>query len=286
MAIVADFDPTTPSIARVYDYLLEGKDNFAVDREVAQRMMAVAPLTAEVTRENRQFLARAVAWAANRGITQFIDLGCGLPTAPNTHETARAIAAGARVAYLDNDAVVLSHLHALAAKGNPGVTVVDGDVREVATVLGAVAAGIDLSAPACLLMGFLLHFFASGESGLQHLLLRGGAGVQPLGAGLRQLLRRPGAGAARRGRRPGVAPGLGAGRAPPAPRRPGDRGRGPGRLALNPGHLGPDSQSSSVSTIRPRRPPAATRRCAAATCSSGRVAATRGVSWPASMPRC
>ena len=160
MAIVPDFDPTTPSIARVYDYLLDGKDNFAVDREVAQRMMAVAPLTAEVTRENRQFLARAVTWAANRGITQFVDLGCGLPTAPNTHETAQAIAAGARVAYLDNDAVVLSHLHALAAKGNPGVTVVDGDVREVATVLGAVAAGIDLSAPACLLMGFLLHFFA------------------------------------------------------------------------------------------------------------------------------
>jgi O-methyltransferase involved in polyketide biosynthesis len=103
--------------------------------------------------------ARAVAWAANRGITQFIDLGCGMPTAPNTHETARAISAGARVAYLDNDAVVLSHLRALAAKGNPGVTVVDGDVREVATVLDAVAADIDLAAPACLLMGFLLHFF-------------------------------------------------------------------------------------------------------------------------------
>ena len=113
MAIVADFDPTTPSIARVYDYLLDGKDNFAVDREVAQRLMAVAPLTVDVTRENRQFLARAVTWAANQGITQFIDLGCGLPTAPNTHETAQAI-----------------------------------------------AAGIDLSAPACLLMGFLLHFFA------------------------------------------------------------------------------------------------------------------------------
>src|SRR5438876_1126134 len=160
MAIVADFDPTTPSIARVYDYLLDGKDNFAADREGAQRLLAVAPLAAEVTRENRQFLARAVAWAANQGIGQFIDLGCGMPTVPNTHETARAIAAGARVAYLDNDAVVLSHLHALAAKENPGVTVVDGDVREVATVLGAVAAGIDLSAPACLLMGFLLHFFA------------------------------------------------------------------------------------------------------------------------------
>ena len=159
MASVPDFDPTTPSIARVYDYLLDGKDNFAVDREAAERLKAAAPLTVDVTRENRQFLARAVAWAANQGITQFIDLGCGMPTVPNTHETAQAISPGARVAYLDDDAVVLSHLRALAAKGNAGVTVVDGNVREVAASLDAVAAGIDLSAPACLLMGYLLHFF-------------------------------------------------------------------------------------------------------------------------------
>ena len=160
MAIVADFDPRTPSIARVYDYLLNGKDNFAADREVAERLLAVAPLTAEVTRENRQFLARAAAWTARQGIRQFIDLGCGMPTAPNTHQAARAVAADARVAYVDNDAVVLSHLRALAAKGNPDVMVVDGDVREVAAVLADVAAGIDLSEPVCLLMGFLLHFFA------------------------------------------------------------------------------------------------------------------------------
>ena len=94
MASVPDFDPTTPSIARVYDYLLDGKDNFAVDREAAERLKAVAPLTVEVTRENRQFLARAVTWAANQGITQFIDLGCGMPTVPNTHGTARAIVRG------------------------------------------------------------------------------------------------------------------------------------------------------------------------------------------------
>jgi hypothetical protein len=104
MAIVADFDPTTPSIARVYHYLLDEKDNFAADREVAQRLLAVAPLAAKVTRENRQFLARAVAWAANQGIGQFNFLGCGMPTVPNTHETARAIAADTRVAYLDNSA--------------------------------------------------------------------------------------------------------------------------------------------------------------------------------------
>jgi hypothetical protein len=68
MSVVADFDPSTPSIARVYDYLLDGKDNFAIDREVAERLMAVAPLAAEVTRENRQFLARAVTWTAKQGI--------------------------------------------------------------------------------------------------------------------------------------------------------------------------------------------------------------------------
>jgi O-methyltransferase involved in polyketide biosynthesis len=83
---------------------------------------------------------------------------------PNTHETAQAITTGARVAYVDNDAVVLSHLRALAAQGNPGVTVVDGDVRETDAILSAVTAGIDLAEPACLLMGFLLHFFTPGAA--------------------------------------------------------------------------------------------------------------------------
>ena len=130
---MADFDPTTPSIARVYDYLLNGKDNFAVDREVADKLLAVAPIAALVMRENRQFLARAARWAAEQGISQFIDLGCGMPTAPNTHQSAQAVTPDAHVAYVDTDAVVLAHLRALAAQGNPGVTVIDGDVREVAT---------------------------------------------------------------------------------------------------------------------------------------------------------
>jgi O-methyltransferase involved in polyketide biosynthesis len=156
---VPDFDPSTPSIARVYDYLLDGKDNFAVDREVAQKLLAVAPTAAAVMRENRQFLGRAVTWAAGQGITQFIDLGCGMPTAPNTHRSAQLVTAEPRVAYVDNDAVVLAHLRALAAHGSPGVTVIEGDVRETAVILDAVRAGIDLSRPACLLMGALLHFF-------------------------------------------------------------------------------------------------------------------------------
>jgi O-methyltransferase involved in polyketide biosynthesis len=161
---VADFDPNTPSIARVYDYLLDGKDNFAADRKVAEQLLAIAPLAAQVTRENRQFLARAVTWAANQGISQFVDLGCGLPTSPSTHETVRAITEDARVAYIDNDVVVLTHRRALAPKGEAGVTAVDGDVREPAVILDAVAAGIDLGAPACLVLGFLLHFFAPDDA--------------------------------------------------------------------------------------------------------------------------
>ncbi len=156
---VADFDPTTPSIARVYDYLLNGKDNFAVDREVADKLLAVAPISALVMRENRQFLARASGWAAEHGISQFIDLGCGMPTTPNTHQSAQAVNREAHVAYVDTDPVVLAHLRALAAQGNPGVTVIDGDVREVDVILGAISPVIDLSQPVCLLMGALLHFF-------------------------------------------------------------------------------------------------------------------------------
>jgi len=161
---VAKFDPNTPSIARVYDYVLGGKDNFQADRELARRLLDLIPLIAELALENRQFLARAVTWAADEGISQFIDLGCGLPTEPNTDESARAVIAGARVAYVDNDPIVVNHLRALLANGNPGVSVVHGDVRDAAAVLDGVRANIDLSAPACLIVGYLLHFFTAGDA--------------------------------------------------------------------------------------------------------------------------
>jgi len=158
---MAEFDPSVPSIARVYDSFLGGKDNFASDRALADRMIEMAPLVPVITRENRQFLIRAVTWAASQGIGQFLDLGCGMPTSPDTLESAREIIADARVAYVDNDPVVLSHLNARVAKGIPGVTVVAGDAREVPVILDGVQAGIDLSAPVCLIMGFLLHFFTA-----------------------------------------------------------------------------------------------------------------------------
>jgi SAM-dependent methyltransferase len=155
-----EFDPTKPSIARVYDYILGGKDNYAADRDVGDRLFAIVPLIRESATENRQFLARAAVWAATQGIDQFIDLGCGLPTAPNIHESVQAITPASRVAYVDSDPVVVRHLQALLAHGNPGVSVADVDVADPGTVLGSLRASVDLSAPVCLIIGFLLHFYA------------------------------------------------------------------------------------------------------------------------------
>ena len=135
------------------------KSNFAADREVAERQITIAPLIPVIVVENRRFLAHAVTWAANQGIRQFIDVGCDMPTSPTTGEVAREVHADARVAYIDSDPVVVSHhLDALLAHGSPGVTVVDGDVRDVPGVLARVSEGVDLSQPACLIMAMLLHF--------------------------------------------------------------------------------------------------------------------------------
>ena len=153
------FDVTVPNIARVYDYWLGGKDNFAVDRQLGDKLLDLYPPTAEIVRENKQFLARAIAWVAGEGIRQFIDLGAGLPTSPSTQETAQAVTPDARVAYVDNDPVVVVHLRAVLASGEQHVTVVDHDVRDVDAVLDEVSIGIDLQAPTCLILGSLLHFF-------------------------------------------------------------------------------------------------------------------------------
>jgi hypothetical protein len=158
---VAGFDPNTPSVARVYDYVLGGDDNFAADRELADRLLVLIPKFGELAVENRGFLSRAVTWAANQGIGQFLDLGCGLPTPPNTHETAQAINRDARVVYVDNDPAVIDHLPAVLARDGQGVRFVGRDVRDVAAVLDGARAGLDLSAPVGLVAGYLLHFLTA-----------------------------------------------------------------------------------------------------------------------------
>ena len=153
------FDASRPNMGRVYDYWLGGKENFAADREEAERLLEIYPQLRDLVRENRQFVTRAVTWAAQQGIGQFIDLGAGLPASPAVHATARAVLPSARVIYVDNDPVVLAHARALLATGD-GVAAVAADLRDPEAVLTdpEMRAVIDLAEPVCVILGAVLHF--------------------------------------------------------------------------------------------------------------------------------
>ena len=157
--MTAGFDSATPNMARVYDYWLGGKDHYAADRVEAERLLAIYPPLRDMVRENRAFVTQAVTWAARQGIGQFIDLGAGLPASPSVHQTARAVLPAARVAYVDNDPVVLSHARALLATSD-GVTAVAADLRDPAAVLAHpdLRAVIDPARPAGIILGAVLHF--------------------------------------------------------------------------------------------------------------------------------
>ena len=159
------FDPGTPNVARIYDYWLGGKDNFAADREVAERICALYPEMPVYIRRNRQFILAAVRRAACDGITQFIDLGSGLPARPSVHEAAREIAEDARVAYVDHDPVVVSHAAALLAKGT-GLAVTRQDLTDPAAVLAdpAVRAVHDPAVPSAIILGYIVHFMAPDQA--------------------------------------------------------------------------------------------------------------------------
>jgi len=159
------FDPSRPNVARIYDYLLGGKDHFAADRQAAQRLIAALPNAAAVARANRTFLAAAVQHVAREGIAQYLDIGAGLPTSPSVHECARAIVPGARVAYVDNDPVAVRHAQALLATGD-GVIAIEGDACEPEAILAdpRLAAVIDLTEPVCVLLVSMLHFFTAAEA--------------------------------------------------------------------------------------------------------------------------
>lgn len=157
-------DTTTPSTARMYDYYLGGKDNYPVDREAAEQVIAQHPQQRQLARNNRAFLVRAVRSLAEDGITQFIDIGTGIPTSPSVHEVAREVHPGAHVVYVDNDPVVLAHNRALL---NPDdrVTTIEGDMRDPEGILAdrELRNLIDFGQPVGLLFVSVLHFVPADE---------------------------------------------------------------------------------------------------------------------------
>jgi len=162
---VASLDTTRPNVARVWDYWLGGKDNFAADRELAEKMLSINPLAAQMARENRQFLYRSVGYVTQAGIRQFIDVGAGLPTALNTHDIALQANPGARVAYIDNDPMVIAHARALLARAEAAVAV-PGDMRDPAAILAdpQLTGLINLSEPVCVILSGVLHFLPASPA--------------------------------------------------------------------------------------------------------------------------
>ncbi|MFC3995704.1 SAM-dependent methyltransferase [Nocardiopsis sediminis] len=157
-------DTSIPNVARMYDYYLGGKDNFAVDREAARKVVAMVPELPATVRGNRDFLGRAVRDAAEAGIRQFIDLGTGLPTRDNVHEVALEAAPGSRVVYVDYDPVVVAHGEALLAT-TPSVRIIEADLRRPREILDhpVVGALIDLDEPVAVLLAAILHFVPDSE---------------------------------------------------------------------------------------------------------------------------
>ncbi|GAA3205986.1 SAM-dependent methyltransferase [Nonomuraea helvata] len=155
----AGVDPTVPSVARMYDYLLGGKDNFAADREAAARIIQLSPNAKEVAQADRAFLGRAVRAVAESGIRQFLDIGTGLPTQENVHQVAGRVSPGSRVVYVDNDPIVLVHARALLAE-TADTIVVEGDMRDPKAILGhpQITRHLDFERPVAVLLVAVLHF--------------------------------------------------------------------------------------------------------------------------------
>jgi hypothetical protein len=154
-----------PQSARMYDYYLSGKTNFPVDRETAEHALKVNPQIRSFARANRAFMTRAVNHLTGLGIRQFLDIGTGIPTSPNVHETAQAAIPDARVVYVDNDPIVLAHARALLANSTPDgrIDYIQADAREPEAILNHPCLtgpdpALDLSRPVALQLIALMHF--------------------------------------------------------------------------------------------------------------------------------
>jgi O-methyltransferase involved in polyketide biosynthesis len=160
-----EIDTTVAHSARLWNYLLGGKDNFAVDREAAEQAIALMPELVQSARADREFLGRAVEFLAGEaGIRQFLDIGTGLPTADNTHEVAQRSAPDSRIVYVDKDPIVLVHARALLESGPQGATdYIDADLNEPDVILQAAARTLDFTQPVAIMLLGVLNFIVDND---------------------------------------------------------------------------------------------------------------------------
>jgi O-methyltransferase involved in polyketide biosynthesis len=191
----ADLDTSKPNVARAYDFLLGGKDNFPADRDLAGKLLAIYPATRQMVRENRRFLVRALDYVLAQGISGYLDLGAGLPTSPAVHDIVRRYDTTAPVLYVDSDPVVISHLRALSCSGDPRVHAIPADLADPAAVLTQAhqTGEIDFTEPVCLIAAMVLHFldaatardlvktYADALAPGSHVILTVGAGEAAIG---------------------------------------------------------------------------------------------------------
>ncbi|MFF1698757.1 SAM-dependent methyltransferase [Streptomyces sp. NPDC058257] len=154
-------DTSHPHPARVYDWLLGGKDNYPVDEAVGEKL---PPEAKDAARQNRAFMNRAAAWLASQGVDQFLDIGTGIPTAPNLHQIVQEVVPSARVVYTDNDPIVLRHAEALLVSRPEGMTdYIQADVREPREILDHARTLLDFERPIALSLIALMHFLPDDQ---------------------------------------------------------------------------------------------------------------------------
>jgi hypothetical protein len=160
-----EIDTSVAHPARVYDYWLGGKDNFAADRTAGDRVIAVRPSILTDIRANRDFLIRSVRYlAADAGVRQFLDIGTGIPTPPNVHEAAQSVAPESRVVYVDNDPIVLAHARALLTGTTEGATAyLDADLRDPEKIIHAAEQTLDFTRPVAVIVVGTLHLVSDEE---------------------------------------------------------------------------------------------------------------------------
>jgi O-methyltransferase involved in polyketide biosynthesis len=163
-------DTAVPNVARVWNFLIGGRDNFDADRRAATQLLSVAPMVAYAAPASRAFLRRSVGYlAAEAGIRQFLDIGTGIPTAGNTHEVAQGIDPACRVVYVDNDPVVLSHARAMLRSSTGGVAFLDADANQTAALVAGARATLDFAKPVAVIMIDVLNFLEDADQILANL---------------------------------------------------------------------------------------------------------------------